>query len=175
MREVTAEDFRVVAGREAQVFDLRVETVAGPCGFAAGAAGALVSGGFGDGFHKEGVEVEAGAELFGFVFAAVDDEADAWDGEGSFGDVGGDYDFSRARRSGVEDALLCGLREGGEEGEDLEFGDGAVFEDAGCVFDAEAFEAFDRFLAGEEDEDVAGEGLVGVDVDYLLERSIEQI
>jgi hypothetical protein len=58
LREVTSQNLGVVRGREAEVFDLRVQSVARSWGFAAGTPLALVGGGLGDGFHEEGVEVE---------------------------------------------------------------------------------------------------------------------
>ena len=61
--------------------------------------------------------------MFYLVFAAVDDEADAGDCDGGFGDVCGEDDFAGSGWRWEEDALLGSLGECGEEGksEDLLF------------------------------------------------------
>lgn len=52
------------------------------------------------------------------MFAAVDNVADAGDRDGSFGDIGGDDNLAGIfRRRGLEDAMLEGGSEGGEEWE----------------------------------------------------------
>lgn len=78
--------------------------------------------------------------------AGVDDEADAGDGEGGFGDVGGEDEFSLG--GGLEDALLVGVGEAAEAGDDFEAAAEAVLEEVHGFADV--------FFGGEEGEDVAG-------------------
>jgi len=55
--------------------------------------------------------------MLDFDFAGVDDEADAWDGDGGFGDVGCEDDFAGFGGGRAENELLGVLGKGGEEGE----------------------------------------------------------
>ena len=60
------------------------------------------------------------------MFAAVDDEAYARDGEGCLSDVSRDYDFACSWRGWLKNALLRGLRKRGKERKDLEFWDRVI-------------------------------------------------
>ena len=144
--EVGAEDFGFgEEGSGDEVF-FGVEADADAGGDAAAASHALVGGGLGDGFDGEALDFGAGGVAGDSCEAGVDDEADAGDGEGGFGDVGGEDDA--AMFGGFEDEFLLGGGEACEEGEDV-----------GFVFEV-AFEFFGGFadfaFAGEEDQNVAG-------------------
>ena len=60
--------------------------------------------------------------MLDLVLAAVDDEADAGNGDGGLGYVGGDDDLAGSWWGGEEDALLSGLRERREERERQDLG-----------------------------------------------------
>ena len=173
LAEVAAEDLGRGRGREGAVVALGVQAVAFAGGFAAGATLALDGGGLGDGLHEQGVEAEAGAELLDLGLAAVDDEAHAGDGDGRFGDVGGQDHFAGLGRGGVEDELLGGGGQGGEEGEDKELGHRG--REGERVFAHEALKRFDGFLACEEDEDVAWEGLFVVDLEDVAQGGVDEV
>jgi hypothetical protein len=89
LTQIAPQDFRgraLVHGFEA-VFGVEPVALAG-C-FSTGSTLALDGGGAGDRFDEERFETEAVAELLDFGLAAVDYVANAGDGDGGFGDVGG--------------------------------------------------------------------------------------
>ena len=93
---------------------------------------------------------QAGGGLIGgnAAEAAIDDDADAIDGQRGFGDGGGEHDLAAAGLGGADGAVLLG---GGELA--VERGDVGIGGDAG----GEAFgDAGDLALAGQEDEGGAG-------------------
>ena len=76
---------------------------------AAGASSALVGRGLADLFNQESVDATIGVVARNTSEAAVDDAADAVNGEGSFGDVRGDDDFPLVVAS--DGGVLVGGRE----------------------------------------------------------------
>ncbi len=144
--EVGAEDFGVgefLAGVEVL---LVVKSDAGAVGDAAAASSALAGAGFGDGFDEEALDAGAGIEAVDAGDTGVDDGPDIRDGEGGFGDVGGEDDAAFCGRGG-KDGLLGVAGEAGEKGEDEGIRVAATFEEVRGVADF----AF----AGEEDEGIA--------------------
>ena len=60
-----------------------------------GAAFALFGGGAADFFNEQGADAAFGIVTRNARETGIDDVADAVDGNGSFGDVGGDDDFAK--------------------------------------------------------------------------------
>ena len=144
--EVAVEDFGGSVWREALLGGGGPHAIAGPGAEAACAAGALVGRVDGDLHGFESREAVAGVEgLFAGV-AAVDYDFDSFDGEGGFGDGGGEDDFSSAVRVGHEGGLLLGVAELSVEAVDGEAAEGSA-EDLGGFADFG--------LAGEKGEQVS--------------------
>jgi hypothetical protein len=92
-----------------------VQTEALSGGLAAGSAGALGGGGFGDGVDLEGFDAELGIEFAAFGEACVDYEADSGDGDGGLGDVCCEDYFTGVAGWGGEGFVLEMWGEGREE------------------------------------------------------------
>ncbi len=154
--DVDAFDFGEFLGGAMGVFFFGPEAEADSGGGASGASGALIGGGLADFFDEEGVDAAVGIEAGDAGEAGIDDEADAVDGEGGFGDVGGDDDFAAV--GAVDGGVLGGGREFAVERED-----GAVASVGGGLEGGDG--AGDFVGAGHENEDVAfgvgGEEAVG--------------
>ena len=127
---------------------LRVEADAGAGAHAAAAAHALAGGGLADGLHAEGLDVALGGIALDARQAAVDDGADAGDGDGGLGDVGGQDDAAVLR--GAEGAGLLAWREARQQRQAFGARQAAAFEEGHALADVA--------LAGEEDQDVAALG-----------------
>lgn len=112
------------------------------------------------------------------------------DCDGGFGNVGRENDFARVVGTGKEDALLLARGEGGVEGEykDLRMLEGGgwggrgrkgylwdVFLEIFGVFFDQALEGVDFLLTGEEDKDVAGEGLGHVDLEDCAQGGVDVV
>ena len=144
--EGAAADFGVgVGGSVAEGF-FGIEADADAGAGASAAAAALEGGGAGDLFGDEALDLRLGVHAVDADFAGVDDGADAGEGDGGFGDVGGENDA--AASAGGEDFLLVLEAEAGEEGEDFGVTPVVALELFGGVADFA--------LAGEEDEGVEG-------------------
>jgi hypothetical protein len=116
-------------------------------GGAPGAAGALVGGGARDVLDQEGIDAAPGVEAGDAGEAGIDDEPDAVDGEGGFGDVGGDDDFLLVV-AGDGGVLIVRGQFAVEREEDGALGGGGM---------AQGVEgALDFVGAGHEDERVGG-------------------
>ena len=142
--EVGAEDFGRVEGfeRGGLAFVPQADGDAGAG--AAGAAAALVGAGAGDAAGFERGEAGAGLVDRDAAEAAVDDDADAIDGERGFGDGGGEDDLAAAGLGGADGAILLGWGELAVERGDIGIGGDAAGEAFG--------DAGDFALAGQEDE-----------------------
>ena len=144
--EVEAFDFGEFLCGAVGVLVARPEAEAEARGGAAGAAGALVGGGAADLLDEQGVDAAIRVVARDAGQAAVNDEADAVNGEGGFGDVGGDDDFALVV-AGDGGVLVAGgkLAVQGEQAEPAGFGAAA-----------EGFDGLgDLVAAGHEDQDVA--------------------
>lgn len=119
MCQICSQDFgyrRLFQGIEAL---LGVESVALAGCLTSRTTGALKCRGLGDFGYEEGVESEIGAELLDLCFTSVNDVTHARDGDGGFGNVGGEDDFAGVGGwGGEEDALLLFRRKGGVERKD---------------------------------------------------------
>jgi hypothetical protein len=73
-------------------------------GGTSGASGALVGGGLADPADLQRGQARPGGVAGNAGEAAIDDGGDAFDGDGTFGDVGGEDDFGLGGRS--ESAVL---------------------------------------------------------------------
>lgn len=169
-RQVAALDLRDGRGRQGGEAGRSVQPVALARLGAAGAAGALGGGGAGHGHG--GQRVDAGGGIVGAQLdeAAVDDIEDAVDGDGGFGDVGGEDHLAYVGGRGFKHGqLLRGRQAGvqGHRGEALRL----RTEREGFVGDA-LHGGRDFVGAGEEDEDIAGR-LLRVDVDDGRYRASE--
>ena len=138
-------DFGGGVSLAASVVLLRVEADAGTGADAAAAAHALAGGGLADGLHAQGLDVALGGVAFDTGEAGVDDGADAGDGDGGLGDVGGQDDAAVLR--GTEGAGLFAGREARQQGQALGARQVAALQKGHALADV----AF----AGEEDQDVA--------------------
>ncbi len=145
--EVGAQDLRVGVRRAGEVVVLRVEADAHPGAEAAATPLALVGAGPGDGFDGQALDLGAGAVAADAGVAGVHHVADAGDGEGGLGDVGGEDDAPGAAL-GVEDAVLFLLRQARVQGQDLAARRMVLAQGLGGLADLP--------FAGEENEDVAG-------------------
>lgn len=157
--EIGALDLGLGEARAFKVVGFRIQADADTVGDAAGATLALVGGGLGDGLDGEAARAGLGGIAADAGETGVDDETDAGNREGGFGDVGGEDDFPVLR--GGEDALLFGVGEAAEERDDLDFRISTLdfrFEEVG--------EFADVALTGKENEDVAGRAFV----DDAIER-----
>jgi hypothetical protein len=144
--EVEALDFGKFLMRAMAVFFAGPEAHADAGSGASGAASALVGGGLADFFYQESVDAAIGVVTWNTSKATVDDAADAVDGKGGFGDVGGDDDFAFvvACHSGV---LIVGRKFAVEGKED---------EAPGFVGVTDGFDGLGNFEAsGHEDENIA--------------------
>lgn len=104
LSEITALDFRGVFFGTIQMAAFGPEPVTGAWRGAAGAAFALIGTSTADGLEEKCPDASVGVVTGDAGLAAVNDVADAVDGHGGFGDVGGDDDF--AERVGLESAIL---------------------------------------------------------------------
>ena len=138
-------DFGGGVSLAASVVLLRVEADAGAGADAAATAHTLAGGGLADGLHAEGLDVALGGVAFDTGEAGVDDGADAGDGDGGLGDVGGQDDAAILR--GTEGAGLFAGREARQQGQALGARQVAALQKGHALADV----AF----AGEEDQDVA--------------------
>jgi hypothetical protein len=145
--EIRAGDLGEVLGRAADEVVEWVEADGAAGSGAAGAAGALVGGGLTDAANLEGREAGPGGVSGDAGEAAVDDRADVLDGDGAFGDVGGE-DYLAALRGGDGAVLLLGRLVAVERKERP-----AVTAGKGV---AGGLRAADLVGSGEEDEDVTG-------------------
>ena len=137
-----------MGGAAEEVFE-RVEADDAAGAGASGASGALGGAGLADADDGELGESGVDAVAGDAGEAGIDDGGDAVDGEGAFGDVGGEDRFALG---GGEDGAVLFLR-----GEVAVEGEGEEAEAPGCAF-AGAHGGADFAGSGEEDEDVAIEG-----------------
>ena len=115
-RWIEAADFGGRLGRAGRVVACRPQPQAQPGGGATGASGALVGGRPRDGLHGERVQPAHRIVVGETRQPAVDHDADAVDGEGGFGHVGGDDDL--APGTGGQGLVLPLGREFAVEGKD---------------------------------------------------------
>ena len=131
------EDLRAVEGRHAALGGRRPEADGGAGSLASGAARALVGSGAADAEGRQAGQAGGGVHARNAPPAAVDDDADARDREGSFGDAGRQHD--PAALGGAEGTVLLG---GGEIAVERE--------DQGAAIRQRGFGAADLAHAGEE-------------------------
>ncbi len=144
--EIAALDFGCVALGAVEVAALGPKAVASARGGAAGAAFALIGGGAADLFDQERADAAFGVVSGDAGLAAVHNVTDAVDGDGGFGDIGGDDDFS-IRIGGKGEVLVLGLELAVERDE------GDAFADVGGSNGGDG--GIDLAHAGHEDEDIA--------------------
>ncbi len=94
-RQVAALNFRSVALGAVEVAAFGPKPVADAGRGAAGPAGALLGGGAADRFDQQGADAALGVVAGDARQAAVNHMDNAVDGDGGFGDVGGDDDFAQ--------------------------------------------------------------------------------
>jgi hypothetical protein len=158
--QVEALDLRQLAGRALAVFLGRPETEAGAAGGAAGAAGALVGGGLADALDQQGVEPARGVVAGDTGQATIDDQPDAVDGEGCFGDVGGDNDL-RAVVTGDGGVLIVRREFAVQREEQVVTGFRELTEGGEGLVDLVASRHEDKDIPARPGTAMAGEGLRG--------------
>ena len=169
--EVESEDFGDFGRGAAAVGIFAPEAPAGTGGGASGASGALIGAGAGDGLDGERIDAAVGVPCGEAGEAGIDDRLDAVDGEGGFGDIGGDDDAAWA--SGADRSVLLGWGQFAVERENVEV--------AGPSFAAEGVDGFADFEGTRhEDEGVAlaagGDGVAadsgGVVPEFAFHRDL---
>ena len=97
--EVGAGDFRnVLCGAANEIFQ-GVEAEGASRSGAPGSSGALIGGGLADARNGERGKTGPGGVAGDTREAAIDDDVDAFDGDGAFGDIGGEDQLAAIRRA----------------------------------------------------------------------------
>lgn len=180
--EVGAQDLRVRLLNELLLEGLlRVQPEALSRLGTTGTTGTLLGRGLGDGGDKEGLDADARVVDLLLAEARVDDVDDTVDGEGGFGNVGGDDALATgtAALAGgagglVEDALLLLRGEGTVEGvDDQRAGVDFAHEFVGFEVDFPAG-IFNLVFTGQEEQDIAL-GLGGVNLEDCSDGGLDVV
>ena len=149
-RERAAQDFRISKARSGVEVRLVVQAYADAVGHAATAACALVGRGLADGLDQQLLYLAAKAVALDAGGARIDHVADARHRERGLGHVGGEH--QAAAGVAVEDAVLLGLRQAGEQRQHLGIAHHGL---VGQVLAQVVRGLADLALARQEDQDVA--------------------